>query len=107
MFTIDTLRLVKVERFMKFIKQHISLIFPMVSILLGLEFFIVFDRTTEGYEESLKDKYAMLVVAKEEMSIDDFKSWDSHVYKVAEIEKSDIIKKVDASFEKSITTGSI
>ena len=73
---------------MRFIKQHISLIFPMVAFLLGLEFFIAFDRTTKGYEESLKDSYAMLVVTKDEMSIDDFKSWDTHVYKVAEIEKS-------------------
>ncbi|NEW60551.1 cell division protein FtsX [Sulfurovum sp. bin170] len=86
---------------MKFIKRHISLIFPMVAILLGLEFFIVFDRTTEGYERSLQDKYAMLVVAKDEMSIDDFKSWDAHVFKVAEIEKSKIIKRVDSSFTKS------
>jgi cell division transport system permease protein len=73
----------------------------MVAILLGLEFFIVFDRTTEGYEKSLKDSYAMLIVAKDEMSIDDFKSWDAHVYKVAEIEKTNIIKKVDESFKKS------
>ncbi|HIO96236.1 MAG TPA: cell division protein FtsX, partial [Campylobacterales bacterium] len=40
---------------MKFIKRHVSLIFPMVAILLGLEFFIVFDRTTKNYEESLKE----------------------------------------------------
>ncbi|MCK4440926.1 MAG: cell division protein FtsX, partial [Sulfurovaceae bacterium] len=86
---------------MKFIKQHISLIFPMVAILLGLEFFIAFDRTTKGYENSLRDNYSMLVVAKEDMSIDDFKSWDNHVLKVAEIEKSTIIDKVDSSFKAS------
>ena len=86
---------------MKFIKQHISLIFPMVAILLGLEFFIAFDRTTQGYENSLRDNYAMLVVAKEDMSIDDFKSWDKHVSKVTEIEKSTIINKVDLSLEAS------
>ncbi len=86
---------------MKFIKQHISLIFPMVGILLGLEFFISFDRTTQGYENSLRDNYAMLVVAKEDMSIDDFKSWDEHVSKVAEIEKSKIIDEVDYSFQAS------
>ncbi|NOZ90456.1 MAG: cell division protein FtsX [Epsilonproteobacteria bacterium] len=84
---------------MKFIKQHISLIFPMVAILLGLEFFIAFDRTTKGYENSLRDNYAMLVVANDEMSIDDFKSWDSHVYKVTEIEKSKILNKVDSSLQ--------
>nr|MCH9740407.1 cell division protein FtsX [Campylobacterota bacterium] len=86
---------------MKFIKRHISIIFPMVAILLGLEFFIVFDRATKNYEESLKNSYAMLVVAKEEMSIDDFKVWDSHVYKVAEIEKSSIVNRVDTTFNKS------
>jgi cell division transport system permease protein len=84
---------------MRFIKKHISLIFPMVAILLGLEFFIAFDRTTKGYEQSLKDSYAMLVVAKDEMGIDDFKSWDNHVYKVSEIDKSKIIERVDSSFK--------
>jgi cell division transport system permease protein len=69
----------------------------MVAILLGLEFFIAFDRTTKGYENSLKDSYAMLVVTTDDMSIDDFKAWDKHVYKVSEIEKSKIVKKVDSS----------
>ena len=86
---------------MKFVKNHLSIIFPMVAILLGLEFFIVFDRSTKNYEESLKNSYAMLVVSKEEMSIDDFKAWDSHVFKVSEIEKSKIIDRVNSTFSKS------
>ena len=83
---------------MKFVRNHLSIIFPMIAILLGLEFFIVFDRTTKNYEESLKDSYAMLVVSKEEMSIDDFKAWDNHVFKVSEIEKSKIINRVNSTF---------
>lgn len=89
---------------MRFIRGHLSLIFPMVAILMGLEFFIAFDRTTKGYEESLKDSYAMLVVAKDEMSIDDFRAWDKHIYKVAEIEKSKIIDNVDLPFKSSDTS---
>ncbi len=74
---------------MRSIRSHISLIFPMkFAILLGLEFFIAFDRTTKGYEESLKNSYSMLVVSKDEMGIDDFRAWDEHIYKVSEIEKS-------------------
>ncbi len=87
---------------MKFVKNHLSIIFPMVAILLGLEFFIVFDRTTKNYEESLRNSYAMLVVSKEEMSIDDFKSWDNHVFKVSEIEKSKIVNRVSSTFDKSL-----
>lgn len=80
---------------MKFIKRHISLIFPLVAILLGLEFFIVFDRTTDSFENSLKNGYTMMVVAKDEMSIDDFKSWDEHIEKVEEIAKSKILNRVN------------
>ncbi len=86
---------------MKFVKRHLAIIFPMVAILLGLEFFIVFDRTTKNYEESLRNSYAMLVVSKEEMGIDDFRTWDDHVFKVAEIEKSKIVKRVDSTLNKS------
>jgi cell division transport system permease protein len=85
--------------FVKFIKTHISLIFPLVAILLGLEFFIVFDRTTDTFEKSLKNGYTMMVVAKNEMSIDDFKSWDKHVERVEEVKKSKILSSVNIDFE--------
>lgn len=79
---------------MRFIKTHISLIFPLVAILLGLEFFIVFDRTTDSFEKSLKNGYSMMVVSKNEMSIDDFKAWDEHIEQVIELEKNKILKKL-------------
>jgi len=78
----------------KFIKTHVSLIFPLVAILLGLEFFIVFDRTTDSFEKSLKNGYSMMVVSKDEMSIDDFKAWDDHIEQVIELEKSKILEKL-------------
>ncbi len=86
---------------MKFIKRHISLIFPLVAILLGIEFFIVFDRTTDTYEQSLQNGYTMLVVSKEEMSIDDFKSWDDHILQVAEVEKSKILDKINIDLKEA------
>ncbi|HIP27080.1 MAG TPA: cell division protein FtsX [Flavobacteriaceae bacterium] len=79
---------------MKFIKTHISLIFPLVAILLGLEFFIVFDRTTDSFEKSLQNGYSMIVVSKDEMSIDDFKAWDEHIEQVIELEKTKILEKL-------------
>jgi len=79
---------------MRFIKRHISLIFPLVAILLGLEFFIVFDRTTDSFEKSLKNGYSMMVVSKDEMSIDDFKAWDEHIEQVIELKKNKILKRL-------------
>ncbi len=85
---------------MKSIKTHIALIFPLIAILLGLEFFIVFDRTTDSYEKSLKDGYSMMVVAKDEMSIDDFQAWDSHIEQVIEIEKNKILERLEINKEE-------
>jgi len=80
---------------MKFIKHHLSLIFPLVAILLGLEFFIVFDRTTDTFEKNLKDNYSMIVIAKQEMSIDDFKSWDDHVEQVREKKYDNLLEGME------------
>lgn len=79
---------------MKFLKRHISLIFPLVAILLGLEFFIVFDRTTNTYEKSLSSDYSIIIVAKDEMSIDDFKELDRHVLGVKELKKPKVLDDV-------------
>jgi len=86
---------------MKFIKTHISLIFPLIAILLGLEFFIVFDRTTDSFEKGLQNGYSMMVVSKDEMSIDDFRSWDTHIEQVKELEKSKILERLNMNDEKS------
>jgi cell division transport system permease protein len=80
---------------MKFIKRHLSLIFPLIAILLGLEFLIVFDRTTDTYEKSLSNNYSIIVVAKDEMSMDDFRAWDKHVLGVKELEKSKILERIN------------
>jgi len=86
---------------MRFIKRHISLIFPLVAILLGLEFFIVFDRTTDSFEKSLKNGYSMMVVSKDEMSIDDFKAWDGHIEQVIELKKNKILERLEMDKDAS------
>ncbi len=79
---------------MKFIKRHLSLIFPLVAILLGLEFFIVFDRTTDKYEKSLTSDYSMMVVAIEDMSIDDFKDLNRHILGVRELPRPKVLNDI-------------
>lgn len=86
---------------MKFIKTHISLIFPLIAILLGLEFFIVFDRTTDSFEKGLQNGYSMMVVSKEEMGIDDFRAWDTHIERVEEMDKVKFVKKLNMNNDKS------
>jgi len=88
---------------MKFIKNHLTFIFPMMAILLGVEFFLVFDRTTSNYEKELREGYSMFIVAKEPISIDDFKKLDSHISEREEVKKEILAKQIAEGMSKSST----
>ncbi|HHO42213.1 MAG TPA: cell division protein FtsX [Epsilonproteobacteria bacterium] len=81
---------------MKFIKEHIMFILPMMAILLGIQFFLVFDRMTHSYEERLKEGYAMLVVANEPMELEEFQALNKEVASASKIERNEILKQVSA-----------
>ena len=57
---------------MKFIKHHLTFIFPMMAILLGVEFFLVIDRTTTKFRQELREGFYVFVVGKEPISIVSF-----------------------------------
>lgn len=76
---------------MKYIREHIMFIFPLMSILLGLESFLVFDRLTQNYEENLKADYSMLVLAYKPMRLSDFQNIDSHISSMEIIKKKAIV----------------
>ncbi len=79
---------------MKSIKNHLMFILPLMAILLGIEFFLVFDRTTDRYEKSLKEGYSMLVVAKKPMKLSTFKKLNNHIKISQPIKRKAIISKV-------------
>ena len=79
---------------MKSIKNHMMFILPLVSILMGIEFFLVFDRVTNSYEQRLKENYSILVVTKRQVDTQIFKKIDKRISKVEEIKREDIAKKI-------------
>jgi len=78
-------------------------ILPLVAILLGIEFFLVFDRTTHSYEKGLKEGYSMLVVTKKPATLSDFKALNSHISKSENIKRADIVSEVAKGISKSTT----
>jgi len=79
---------------MKFIKNHLMFILPLVAILLGVEFFLVFERTTSSYEKSLTQGYTMLVVTKSPMDLDTFQTLSEHIDTTKEIPRDSQIEQV-------------
>lgn len=69
-------------------------ILPLMAILLGIEFYLVFDRTTDSYAKSLKEGYSMFVVTKEPMNLEEFQGLNEHIVSTKSIERESIVSDV-------------
>ncbi|MEA1953032.1 MAG: cell division protein FtsX [Campylobacterota bacterium] len=88
---------------MKFIKNHLMFILPLMAILLGIEFFLVFERTTNSYEKGLKEGYSMLVVTKEPMELIEFHTLNNHVSSSDQIQREDIVAEIATGVNEKST----
>lgn len=79
---------------MKFIKNHLMFIFPLMAILMGIEFYLVFDRTTDTYEKGLKEGYSMLVVTEKPIDANEFQTLSTHIGKIQKLERDAIVSKI-------------
>jgi len=79
---------------MKYIKDHVMFIFPLLAILFGIESFLVFDRLTKNYEQDLKADYSMLVLANKAMTLADFRQVDRRISAIEVIKKQSIVNEM-------------
>jgi len=86
---------------MKFIKYHLTFILPMMAILLGIEFFLVFDRTTDSYEAGLREGYSMFVVARKPLELSDFKRLNMHINHIEAINKKALAEQISKGVSQS------
>jgi len=86
---------------MKFIKNHLMFILPLMAILLGVEFYLVFERTTNSYEKNLTEGYTMLLVSKKPVELSTFQKLNTHIITAKQIERSHIITEVAKGISKS------
>jgi cell division transport system permease protein len=75
-------------------------ILPLMAILLGLEFYLVFDRTTQNYETTLTEDYRILVVSKTPLELDFFQDLNEHIITTIEIERKGIVSNVAEGISK-------
>jgi len=86
---------------MKFIKNHLMFILPLMAILLGIEFYLVFERTTDTYEKGLKEGYFMLAVTKKPMELSDFQALNGHISTAENIKRESIVSEVAKGVSQS------
>ena len=76
-------------------------IFPLMAILLGIEFYLVFDRTTDSYEKGLKEGYSMLVVTKKPMELSALQALNKHISTSEKIKRANIVSEIAKGVSKS------
>ena len=88
---------------MKFIKNHLMFILPLMAILLGIESYLVFNRSTNTYQKNLTDDYSILVVTRKPIDLDTFKDLNSHIDSISQIERKKIVSEVSKGLNASGT----
>jgi cell division transport system permease protein len=76
-------------------------ILPLMAILLGVEFYLVFDRTTDSYEQGLKDGYSMLVVTENPVTLEKLQSLNAHISSSEKIKREAIVKEIAKGVSES------
>ncbi len=73
---------------------------PLMAILLGIEFYLVFDRMTDSYEKGLKEGYTMLVVTKKPVTLTRLKKHNRHIASAETIKREHIVSEVAKGVSK-------
>ena len=86
---------------MKFIKNHLMFILPLLAILLGAEFFMVFERTTQLYEKGLKESYTMMVVSHKPVELSQLQELNRHIHSSEPIQRERIVSQIAKGLNRS------
>lgn len=88
------------EKLVKSVKNHLSLIVALISILFSIQVFIIVDRSIEAYKQNLAKNYSVVVVSEKRILEKDILALDSIIKKVDELSPDNVIKRLNTDMDK-------
>lgn len=85
---------------MKSIKNHLSLVIALLSILFSMQVFIIVDRSIDSYKVNLANNYSVVVVSKKRLNSVDIISENRIVEDISKLEPDSVIKKLNTGMTK-------
>lgn len=85
---------------MKSLRNHLSLVTALFTILLTLQIFLIVDRTLAAYEKNLGEDYSIVVVADKEVDEANFKKISKSVAHVETISTKEVIDRLQGQMRK-------
>jgi len=80
---------------MKSVKNHLSLVIALLSILFSIQIFIIVDRSIESYKENLATNYSVVVVAQKKLDSKKLIKQNPIISSVEKLSPDNIIKRLD------------
>lgn len=80
---------------MKSIRNHLSLVIALLSILFSIQIFVIVDRSIDSYKENLSNNYSVVVVAQKRVDSKDIINSNKIVAEVSQLEPDAVIKKLN------------
>ena len=81
---------------MQSIKNHLSLVIALTSILFSIQIFFIVDRSINSYKEKLTSSYSMVVVSQKGIESSDFLAIDPLIGSSLELTPDSVIERLNA-----------
>lgn len=85
---------------MKSLKNHISLIIALFTVLFSVQIYVAVDRTIDAYENRLKNDYSIIVVSNKALTPDEFKAMDPIIERSESIATDQVLNRLQGEMTK-------
>ncbi len=85
---------------MKSLRNHLSLVIALLSILFSLQTFIIVDRSINAYKENLSKNYSLVVVSQKILNENIIKNKHKLIKEIVVLSPDKVIKKLNSGINK-------
>ncbi len=85
---------------MRSVKNHLSLVIALFTIVFTMQVYIVVDRTVVAYENDLNENYSIVVVTEKKVSTDSLVAMSSKIKSADEISTKDVIDRLQTQMKQ-------
>lgn len=85
---------------MKSVKNHLSLIIALFSIVFTMQAYIIIDRTISAYEQQLNSDYSIVVVTKKKVDESALIAMSSKIVSAEEISTKEVVSSLQAQMKQ-------
>ena len=85
---------------MKSIRNHLSLVIALLSILFSMHVFIIVDRSIDAYKEKLSNSYSVIAISKKRLSSETVLHLNDLILDFEELKPDDVIRELNTNMDE-------